>query len=246
MLSRGIGVLVALCSCGRVNFGGTGVDDAGAVPDAGLDAAPAFTFTDNFDRADAAALGNGWIEANPATFAIVNNRVERGIGGDWTNNHVYRAGSEDVRDVEVTLEFIVTSLAAPDWPQVFVRGAPASFAGYYVWVEDGPTSSSATTIDLARKASSESWWTGLDSDLVPAAQVGERYRLRLRAIGANPVGLNAYYERFDGSTWIELVHLEANDNAPTAITDSATWGFDGHVGQIGGPYAYDNFTMTAL
>jgi hypothetical protein len=39
---------------------------------------PAFAhLTDNFDRADNAAVGNGWIEKNAAAFTIAGNRASK-------------------------------------------------------------------------------------------------------------------------------------------------------------------------
>ncbi len=248
--------LVALCACGRVGFGsigsGVGDDENGAIDsaidgavDAGtIDGETLPMFFDSFDRPNSNDLGNGWIEKTPNVFGIADNRVMRTRNGDWTTNQVSRPPNQDLADVEVSIEFTLLDVTEPDWPQVFVRGEPSTFAGYYIWIEDGP-STVATTIDIARKGPTEAWWTALDSDTAPPALPGERYRLRLMARGASPVVVDGYYERWDGSAWITVVTLHGEDNSPNAITGAGTWGFDGHTGTSTGPYVYDNFTAYA-
>lgn len=239
-------LLVVLAGCGRLGFDTSSDAVTDALGGDGAGDAAGVTFVDGFDRADSPSLGNGWIEKTPSTFQIEGNAVTRTTSGDWTVNQVYRPASEDQRDIAVSLEFEVLDVAEPDWPQVFVRGNPAAFAGYYVWLEMGPGTAD-TVIDIARKESAAAWWTGLAQSAAPPAMVGERYRLRLFVRGASPVNIDAWYERsVDVGTWEELVHLTAVDAVPEAITDPGTWGFDGHVGTTGGPYRYDNFTATPM
>lgn len=243
---RALAVLLVLSGCGRLGFDASAIGTSDAQSTDGADATneSAF-FVDEFERADNAALGNGWIEKTPTAFAITDGVVTRTQNGDWTTNQVYRAAAEDRSDLEVSIEFLVMDVAQPDWPQVFVRGVPASFAGYYLWIETGPTTF-GTPIDIARKGESEAWWTGLASMTAPAATAGERYRLRLSAQGANPVVLSGYYERYTAGTWSTIIEMHAEDTDPNALVGPGTWGFDGHTGTPTGPYTYDNFTATAM
>jgi hypothetical protein len=244
---RALGVVIALSACGRVGFDASELGGTDARGDAsGIDASDASTalFFDPFTRPADTAIGNGWIENTPGTFQIMDNKVTRTISGDWTRNQVHRAPSEDLADIEVSLEFTLTDLAAPDWPQIFVRGEPSTFAGYYIWFENGP-STFGTPIDIARKGAAESWWTGLAQMTAPPAQIGQLYRLRLSAKGQNPVVLDAHYEQFQAGAWSDIVVMHAEDTDPNAI-DTGTWGFDGHTGTALGPYVYDNFTATAI
>jgi hypothetical protein len=249
-MSRALLVVTALAACGRVGFGSaSGSDDivgdaAGSDASDGGDDASMPTFFDSFQRPANTEIGNGWIEKTPNVFSITDNKVTRTLDGDWTTNQVSRPPSEDLADVEVSIEFTLLDVSQPDWPQVFVRGEPSTFAGYYIWLEAGP-STYETPIDIARKGSAESWWTALDQKMAPVAVAGERYRLRIAARGANPVVVDGDYERWNGSAWDAVVTLHGEDSSPEAITGAGTWGFDGHTGTTTGPYVYDNFTAFA-
>jgi hypothetical protein len=238
-------LVIALSACGRVGFGtssGSGADSGTSDAATQSDASSAL-FADDFDRADNEVLGNGWIEKTPNAFRIGGNRVTRTENGDWTTNQVSRPASEDRADIEVSIEFTLLDVTQPDWPQVYVRGEPSTFAGYYIWLEGGPATYT-TTIDIARKGPGEAWWTGLDSDTAPIATPGERYRLGISARGVNPVVVDGYYERWNGTAWDSVVTLHGEDSSPEAMA-TGTWGFDGHTGTTTGPYVYDNFTAFA-
>jgi hypothetical protein len=241
---RGSLLVVLLAGCGRLAFDAT-IDRDGSVggngdvrPDgAGVD------FLDSFDRPDQAGVGNNWIERTPGVFSIANNMVTTAAtAGGWTINHVYRPTAEDIDDLEVSVEVVITDVTNPDWPQIFVRG-DADASAYYIWVENGPTGTGGVNVDLARDGRLDgSSWTALDQGTVPLASVGERYRLRLSAQGFNPVLLAAAYERWTGTTWQILVSLSAQDSAPNAMA-SGHWGFSGHVRPA---FTYDNFAMSRL
>ncbi len=254
-MSHGL-VVIALATgaagCGLVGFdagAGAGRDGPGPGEDGApaIDAAVSATFFDPFERPDSIALDNGWIEQSPEVFTLAGGQVVRGVAAtDWTRNFVHRSAGEDRRDLEVSIEFEVLDVtSAPlDWPQLVVRGRPATFDGYYLWIEEGP-GPSARPLHLARKGAAESWWTALATTTVPSATVGQRFRLRLSVAGASPVGLVGSYERFDGGSWTEVVTVQATDDSADAITSAGTWGFGGHYGSAAGPYRYDNFAMQA-
>ncbi len=237
-------VILAFAGCGRLGFDDIAAGASDATPIA-VDSASGPSFLDTFDRPDQAGVGNNWVEHDPGVFSIANHEVHRVVQGDWTTNMVSQP-PDGTLDLEIAMEFVVTDTATPDWPQIFVRGIPANFDGYYLWVDTGPSATDLRPLDLARKPDDQSWWTPLATTMVPTATVGSRYRLRLRATGAHPVHLQAWYEIFDGSAWSSSITLTADDNDPDALVDPGVWGFDGHTGSTGGPYVYDNFSMTKL
>lgn len=242
------GCLVALvgltgsAGCGRFGFDANeaATTDATSPADFGANV----DFIDDFDRPDG-ALGNGWVEHTDSVFAIQNHLVTRVTRGDWTTNHVSRPTAEHRRDLEIAIEFTVTDGSMPDWPQIFTRAVPSpDFVGYYVWVDEGP-STVERPLELARKPADMSWWTAMNSMMVPPAVVGGRYRLRMRTTGAHPVHAQAWYEIWDGSAWDSSRTISADDDAPDAMIDAGAWGFSGHTGTgTNGPYTYDNFTAT--
>lgn len=240
---RGWLFLIVVAGCGRVGFDPATGDASTTGGDGAQPDSSGVTFLDTFDRPNQAGVGNGWIERTTGVFSIQDNKVrEAATPGGWTINHVYRPTSEDVNDLEVSIEFVTIDVTNPDWPQIFVRG-DADASGYYVWVENGPSGSGGVNIDLARCGRLDGGaWTALDQKPVPVASVGERYRLRLSAHGFAPVALAAEYERWSGTAWQTLVSLSAQDSAPNAMS-SGHWGFSGHVLPA---FVYDNFSMTRL
>lgn len=236
-------VVLLVAGCGRFGFDpATDRDGSVGGGDAPRDGSTV-SFFDSFDRPNQAGVGNGWIERTTGVFSIAENQVTTApTGGGWTINHVYRPTAEDVDDLEVSVEVMITDVTLPDWPQIFVRG-DTDASGYYIWVEDGPTGTGGVNVDLSRCGRLDgSSWIALDQGTVPVASVGERYRLRLSAKGFNPVMLAAAYERWNGTTWETLVSLSAQDSAANAMA-SGHWGFGGHVRPA---FTYDNFAMTRL
>jgi hypothetical protein len=235
-------VVVVIAGCGRIDIDPLSGDGGlGGTSDGAADAGPP-SFFDPFTRPDQAGLGNNWIETTPGVFSITGNQVTRvASASDWTTNHVCRPFSEDVNDLEVSMEFVTTDVTTPDWPQIFVRGDSYASA-YYVWLEYGPSASMGVKVDLARLGRSEGTWVTLDSGIVPTASVGQRYRLRLSAKGNNPVVLAGAYELWTGATWQALVTLSAQDSTTNAIA-TGHWGFSGN--QLF-TATYDNYSMTLL
>src|SRR5207248_680210 len=82
---------------------------------------PSGVFVDTFDRPDSADLGNGWTEKYPPAFAIQSNEVVMIDTGsiDYHDAISYRPPGEDLRDVEVGLEFRV--LSSLSFPQLHAR-----------------------------------------------------------------------------------------------------------------------------
>ena len=234
-----VGVVI-VAGCGRLSFDPLSGD--GSVITTG-DGSGSADFFDSFDRADQAGVGTNWIENTPGVFSIAGNEVTRVASASaWTTNHVYRPPSEDVNDLEVSLEFVATDVSSPDWPQIFVRGDTGASA-YYVWVEYGPSATTMVNVDLAREDRMVTGWVALDQGQVPTANVGDRYRLRLSAKGVAPVVLAGAYEKWNGTAWQTLVSLSAQDTDAVLAIQSGHWGFSGN--QLP-TCTYDNYSMTRL
>jgi len=143
--------------------------------------------------------------------------------------------------VEASVELRLFGLP-PGYPQVFVRVQSDTVAtldtldGYILFVND-----SATQAILARQ-SGTSYITPLATlNLAPGLNATDTFRLRLSAVGTNPVVLNAYVERLNGSTWEAIGTAAYNDTSGARIDSTGSVGFGGYVEAN---YAYDNFTRT--
>ena len=199
---------------------------------------------DNFDRADAAAIGNGWIEKNAAAFVIAGNEAGKpGAGNDYRNNIVYRPASEDVLDVEASIEFRLLSLPA-GYPQLMTRIQSATAANnanldaYLLYVND-----STSQAVLSRQTGSN-WDTPLATlSLSPSLNTTDRYRLRMSAMGTSPVQLAAFVERLNGSTWQIIGQANVNDGNAQRIATAGSVGFGGYIETN---YRYDNFSRVNL
>jgi hypothetical protein len=196
---------------------------------------------DDFNRPANAVLGNGWVEKTPAAFALTGTVVSKAATGTgFTDNLVYRPVTEAVRDVEASVEFRVASLP-PGYPQVFVRGQTATignagiFDGYLLFVDNNPTQATLSRLN------SSSFTTLSQLPLAPGLNTTDTYRLRLRAVGTDPVVVTGVVERYTGSGWVAIGQATANDTAATRFITAGTVGFSGHT--EGGIYTYDNFTL---
>ncbi|MDJ0711368.1 MAG: IPT/TIG domain-containing protein [Woeseiaceae bacterium] len=167
-------------------------------------------FLDNFNTGDSPNIGNNWTEKNPEAFEIRNNAVT-GVATDevYRDNIVYRPASEDRRDVELSFEFV--RQPGFNFAQLHARATRATIGvedlleSYILYVEDYLTPNSG----LAFAIGPDLVTTGeCIIDLFPFSaplQPGERYRLRFRVTGANPVRLDGFLDWFDGTTWQSLM-----------------------------------------
>lgn len=200
-------------------------------------------FTDDFDRPDNDSIGNGWIEKSQAAFTISGNEAAKvaAAGNDYRNNVVYRPASEDLLDVEASIELRLLSLPA-GYPQVLVRAQSDTIAStntldaYLLYMND-----SATQAVIARQRGGNYDQQLRTFTLSPALNTTDRYRLRLRATGTNPVVLNAYVERFANGNWAIIGQGSYSDTASTRIATAGSVGFGGYVETN---YRYDNFART--
>ncbi len=207
---------------------------------------PAFAnINDNFDRANSATIGNGWVEKNGgAAFSINANGAQKAAAGTgYLNNLVYRPAGEDVADVEASVEFRLTG-ASPGYPQLFTRieSATADFnwylVGYMLYIND----SNGQAI-LGRQVGSPFVTTLATIALAPALNTTDTFRMRLRAVGASPVQLTAWVERLNGGSWQILGQASYSDTAAERIVAPGSVGFSGYVETS---YTFDNFVRTNL
>ncbi len=201
-------------------------------------------FTDSFNRADSAAIGNGWIEKSPESYTLTNNRVQKiALSSAYLNNAVYRPAAEDLLDVEASVELRITA-ASPGYPQIFTRlqsatvGNSNQLDGYILYVNDN----NGQAI-LGRQTGSSFVNTLATLAISPALNTVDTFRLRLRSTGTNPVLLEAYVERWNGTAWQIIGSANAADSNPDRFATAGTVGFGGY---IEGSYSFDNFTRTNL
>lgn len=203
------------------------------------------SFTDDFNRADGANIGNGWLEKSASAFSLVTGEAAKVAAGgnDYRNNVVYRPANEDILDAESAVEFRLTSTPV-GYPQVLVRVQSASVAtqnaldAYLLYMAD-----SATTATLARQRGTAYDTALANVALSTALNTTDRYRLRLRATGTTPVALAAYVERFTGSAWQIIGQASYNDSAANRISTAGSVGFGGYIETN---YRFDNFSRTDL
>lgn len=206
--------------------------------------AAAGQFVDDFDRADAPDLGNGWIEKNPAAFSVSAAQAAKlGVGTGYRDNIAYRPAVEDLLDVEASVELRLLA-NPPGYPQILVRVQSATVAaanvldGYILYV-----SNNAGQAVLGRQTGNSFVATLATIGINPALNTADTFRLRLRAEGTNPVDLEAYVERLNGGSWDVIGQAFFSDFAANRIGTAGTVGFGGYVESS---YRYDNFGRVDL
>jgi hypothetical protein len=201
-------------------------------------------FTDNFNRADATAIGNGWLEKTDAAFTIASNEAAKQVvTSGYRENIVYRPAAENILDVEASIELRFTS-AQPGYPQLFVRlntttiTTPDQLEGYMLYVEDN-----ASRVILGRQSGNQ-FVTGLATILLTTPfNTTDRFRLRMSATGTNPVTLFGYVERFNGTSWDVIGQGSASDATAQRLATAGSVGFGGY---IEGVYRFDNFSRAPV
>jgi len=198
---------------------------------------------DSYDRADAADIGNGWVEKNAGAFALAGNRaVKQAIGTGYRDNLVYRPVGENVLDVEAAVEIQFTAVTG--YAQLAVRvqtgtvGNADVLDGYVLFVNN-----SNTQLILGRNNGTAFVTTLATVDLTTAFNTTDRYRLRLAARGTNPVLLDAFVERLNGSIWETIGQANASDASAQRFGTAGSVGFGGYTEAT---YAFDNFTRIDL
>ena len=220
-----------------------GGSDAISPADASFDAS---VFLDDFDRPDDAAIGNGWIEKNPASYSIVNDTAARTSERttDFADNIFYRPASEDVADTEVSVEFAFSGTDAGGYPQVHARVQSDTVAqsdkldSYLLYVED------EFVAQLSRERDSEILTDLQTLSLTQTLTVGPTYRLRMRVVGAHPVQVTGYVEVKNAAGWSTIGFASTVDDDVTQLADAGSVGMSASNGDVS--FAYDNFSRTNL
>jgi len=198
-------------------------------------------FSDDFGRANGAAIGNGWVERDASAFSLSAGRVVKnatpGSSGDVL---VYRPASENLGDSEASIEMGLNS-SSVGYPQVFTRlqtGNIGSTIVRYVLYVDGVTSRAV----LARQNGASLTTLGTLS-LSPGLNTTDTFRLRLRTTGTSPVAVAAFVERSVSGSWQVIGQASANDSSASRIAASGSAGFGGFTETS---YWFDNFNRTAI
>jgi hypothetical protein len=199
-------------------------------------------FFDDFSRANGAAIGNGWIEKSAGAFVLNSGTATKQAVSSWyRDNIVYRPSSEDILDVEASVELQFTALP-PGYPQLLVRvqsdtvGSANILDGYILYVSD-----SADMAILGRQNESNFVTALSNINISPGLDTTSSYRLRLSAIGTNSVELTASIERYNGAGWDVIGTANYSDTSVDRISTAGSVGFGGYVESS---YRYDNFLMT--
>jgi hypothetical protein len=216
--------------------------------DAPTDAPPVdpTLLVDDFDRPDAEAINNGWIEKTPAAFTLVDGRAKKQLTttSDYRDNLVYRPASENLANVEIAVDVTFTA-TPPGYAQIFVRARSAtitasnSYDGYLLYV----VGDSPGQVTLGRQLGTVFVETLSSFSVSPAFVANQRYRLTLRAVGKSPVKLSARVERVDASGVTLVGQTSAEDADPRRIQDAGTVGFSG---SDEATYAYERFHRIGL
>jgi len=155
-------------------------------------------FFDDFDRVDDTAIGFGWIEKSEPAFSLSGGQAAKQVVATfYRNNLVYRPASEDVVNAEASVEFQLTSLPT-GYPQIFVRAQSdtidvhQTMDAYILFVNN-----SATQAVLGRQLGRVYTTELAYITISPGLNATDTYRLRLSAMGTDPVELTAYVERLN-------------------------------------------------
>lgn len=212
--------------------GGTGPAGDGAATEAG---APGFL--DLFDRPDG-VVGNGWLETIDGVFVLRGGRAVPSPGR-WTKRILYRPSSEDLLDVESTVEVVWDSVPPKDSDaalSVRVATTGAELTGYTVFVDNVDSLVLSRVVrssenELARGA------------LRPGVVKDATYRFRLRAQGTSPVQLEATFELKSGEEWEEVLSLRESDGSDGRLTSPGSVAL---TSDVNASYGYDTFTRNAI
>ncbi|MDJ0927464.1 MAG: IPT/TIG domain-containing protein, partial [Gammaproteobacteria bacterium] len=180
-------------------------------------------FYDNYNRADSADLGNNWTEKTPNVFSIEDGAltsIDTSFVLDYRDSIVYRPQAEDALEIEVGTEFIrLPQLVNGNFPQLHARvqrdtvTLPASLNSYIFFVNDYAPSPGELVIAAQGVVEGECYIATFP--LQSALQTGQRYRLRFRVSGTNPVALVGFLDQFDGQSWQTLATGATTHDAST-------------------------------
>jgi hypothetical protein len=240
-LASGDGLLADGTSSGVTDgaqLDGGSPGDASNAPDASW-------FTDDFDRGDAAVIGNDWVMKYPPAFELASGRVERlfpDSNHDFPDNIVYRPLGESMLDVSVSIDLFLGA-SPPGYPQIHARIQPSTAAvtgqldSYILFVTDAENQG-----EIARQHGGSSGYVSLATFTIsPALSTSNRYRMILTVTGAKPVTITGVIQDITTSPVKAVGMVTALDSDPTQITAPGTVGFAGGRPEVNGNYFFDNF-----
>lgn len=181
-------------------------------------------FFDTFDRADGEDIGNNWVEKTPLAFSVQGGEVLGTINDVlYRDNIVTRPLSEDRADLEIGLEF--RRLPGPsNMSQIHARAQRSdleltdTLTDYHLFVEEFTPPNGSLAIAIQRGVPGELNCFLAETLFPQALTLGDRYRLRFRVTGSDPVVLNGFLERFNGADWEVFVSASATHDASTTTS----------------------------
>jgi hypothetical protein len=204
-------------------------------------------FLDDFNRPDAALIGNGWIEKRPIEFSLGDDQVVRGPvdGFDYPDNMVYRPAAEDIESSEISVELTFQS-SVTGFPQIHSRIQEdtiiqAGTVDSYVFA----INANPTQAMLARTRGAENITPLATINLAETLTPGERYRLSLRVTSVGTVSVFGLVEHFESGTWTMIGQGTAQDSDPMRLDDAGSVGFSCSANDSD-LYHFDNFMRTPM
>jgi hypothetical protein len=187
-----------------------------------------FDFEDDFERPDAADIGNDWVEKTPAALSLVQGALRRTAGTTpFQNNLVYRP--DDVwADAEAVLSLTFDADDVIGYPQFVLRAqlddidVPGSVTGYLLYVDD------MGLLQVTRQIAGE--FTLEETAILAGPLIaGVPYRLRMRVEGTDPaVQVDGWLEEQQGDRWFVHTEVHMIDDAIERITTPGTLAVGGH------------------
>ena len=184
-------------------------------------------FTDDFNRADSATVGNGWIESVDAVWSILSNKLRHTPNGsDYLTQQVWRPTSEDFADGVIEVEWKRSTTS--QYPIICARKQAGANTYYLAGLI------SSTTVYISKVVAGTR--TNLTSKAVTAlGTTGNTFKFTFTLSGSSLT------LRVDGITnpgFIDEITVE-----DSSITASGQCGLSGCTG-AGPTLDYDNFSAT--
>lgn len=194
---------------------------------------PPMSFFDDFERADADALGNGWIERTSGSFQLLGGQVVLGTtnGLTFEENVCHRPIEESLLDVEATIEITFFSDDYAGFPQLHLRSQAEddeNLVTAYVIYIDTTEPGVPPALDIVRIVDG-AFGDLSQTELVPFPGADFRYRLRARSVGTDPVVTEAWLEREIDGAWEVLNETSLVDANELRIVEPGVVAFSGHV-----------------
>lgn len=198
------------------------------------------TFTDNFDRANSTAAGNGWVEKTDH-FSIAENKLVNVSSTDDGYFNIAAWTPLSAADVQVSYDvtFPTDSTIDAD-PNIIVR-APASSVTDYDTYDGYIFYFYRDYVEIAREDIGPSNVTLDGKDIVPPLSANTTYHATFQVTGTNPVILTASIKDAQGAT---ITTLSATDSSAKAFTAAGRVGIGSGTG--GHSLKWDNFVETSL